>query len=159
MRLPELDDEPISLTALCLRSAMQDLFEAGEVMIEGRRMQRLEASYVKGEIQAQDIEFGYDIAPTGLTETFGAWCQSPAWLSIHKVGPALLFRRNDELDDDIGKWLEHWASTLDVRKPWPVQQEHTDLIVPCSMQDMMRKAKRTARFKGRDVRRFLGLGH
>lgn len=156
MRMPELDDEPIRLTALCVRAHRQDLFEAGEIMCEGRKLQRMEQQYSHGEPLPQDIEYGYDIAPAGLTETFGAHCGSTAaWLSIHKVGPALLFRQGDDLDSEIEKWLTYWAESLSLPMQWPVLEDHNVLVVPETMQEFVRKSRLSARFrKISDGRRF-----
>jgi hypothetical protein len=150
--LPELDDERIPLRGLTLRKSAQDLSDAGEIMCSGRLEQTSD--------HGRSVAWGYDVAPTGVCETFGAYdCRTRAWLNIHRDGPALLFRRDDaEVEPLIDRWLEFWAHSLDLRRPWPKAEEHNLLITPASMLLIHSlRMNRKRRYKGRNVRRFLGL--
>lgn len=148
--LPELDDKKVSLRALTLLSSADDFADAAHMLCYGRK---------HSHVSHLQIAFGYDIAPVGLTETFGAYCPSTAgWLNIHPYGPALVTRRGADVDEHIDKWLDSWARTLDFKKPWPVAMEHTDLLIPIQFA-ALRSAVRRKRKSRPNVRRFIGLSN
>lgn len=145
LKLPEMDDESISLTALTLKSSVHDLSEVADILGAGR----IETSF-----DPYCVSYGYDIAPSGLTEAFGGYdITTLAWVVPNKNGPALLFRKADDIEELMYQWLTYWAETLDFKKPWPTLTDETKtIVIPECYLAMMRQ-------KRRKVRSFLVRSH
>jgi hypothetical protein len=156
--LPDLDEAGFPLNAIVMSGAAKTFQETCQILNHNFWVEYKRRPLIAHKNQLQEITWGYDIPPIGVCDVLGYRSTTAAWLVTHPQGPALLTKEGDpNAEEDINKFLLHWAQCEDVPDHWWQKHEGPELMVDsCLLPTLSIQRPRKPMVNG--VRRFLGLG-